>query len=401
VADGVEVVPIGRRSTTWYSGSGAAPPLLLPGQPRAGGAIGEVLDGVRMGQTPGTVELVALFSSRGPEVPAVAALADELRRQAVGEVVTFVRNRNINYTNVCTFRCRFCGFSKGPLSLNLRGKPYMLTLEDIATRTREAWDAGATEVCLQGGIHPSFDGEYYLDVCRAVREAAPEIHIHGFTALEVTEGARRLGEPLHAYLQRLADAGLGSLPGTAAEILDDRVRAVLCPDKITSEEWLECHRVAHRVGLRSNVTMMFGAVEHPASWVRHLMLTRELQRETGGFTEFAGLPFVHMAAPIYLQRQARRGPTFRETLLLHAVARIAYYGLIDNIQGSWVKVGREGLRQLLQAGCNDLGGTLMNENISRAAGACHGQSLQESDFEDIVEPLRRPLAQRTTLYGRA
>jgi FO synthase len=400
VGDGAEVVVVGRRSTAWYSGSGAAPPILLPGQPRAGGAVAEVLDAVRMGQEPGVDELVTLFSARGPEVAAVAALADELRRETVGDVVTFVRNRNINYTNVCTFRCRFCGFSKGPLSLNLRGRPYLLTLEDIATRTREAWDAGATEVCLQGGIHPSFDGEYYLNVCRAVREAAPEIHIHGFTALEVTEGARRLGEPLPAYLQRLADAGLRSLPGTAAEILDDPVRAVLCPDKITTEEWLECHRVAHQVGLRSNVTMMFGAVEHPASWARHFVLTRELQRETGGFTEFVGLPFVHMAAPIYLQRQARRGPTFRETLLVHAVARIAYRGSIDNIQGSWVKVGREGARQLLRAGCNDLGGTLMNENISRSAGARHGQGLEESDFRAIIEPLGRRLEQRTTLYGR-
>jgi len=399
VGDGADVILAGRRSTAWYSGSDASPVPLIPGPARAGGAVGEVLAGVRLGQEPGVDELVTLFSARGPEVTAVAALADELRQQTVGDTVTYVRNRNINYTNVCTFKCRFCGFSKGPLSLNLRGTPYLLTLDDIAARTAEAWEAGATEVCLQGGIHPSFDGDYYIDVCRAVHAAAPGIHIHGFTALEVTEGARRLGEPLADYIRRLADAGLRTLPGTAAEILDEPVRRILCPDKITTDEWLECHRVAHHVGLRSNVTMMFGAVEQPVSWARHLVRTRDLQRETHGFTEFVGLPFVHMAAPIYLQHQARRGPTFRETLLIHAVARIAYRGDIDHIQASWVKVGPAGARQLLQAGCDDLGGTLINENISRAAGASHGQAFSESDFRAIVEPLERPLAQRSTLYG--
>ncbi|MGH9137873.1 MAG: 5-amino-6-(D-ribitylamino)uracil--L-tyrosine 4-hydroxyphenyl transferase CofH, partial [Acidimicrobiales bacterium] len=312
--------------------------------------------------------------------------------------VTWVLNRNINNKNVCTVKCRFCGFSKGPLSLNLRGTPYLLTIDDIQQRVREAWDLGATEVCLQGGIHPSFDGAYYVDVTRAVKEAAPGIHVHGFTALEVTEGARRLGEPLLDYLRRMMDAGLRSLPGTAAEILDDDVRAVLCPDKITTDEWLDAHRTAHSLGLRSNVTIMFGAIEAPRSWARHLVATRALQQETGGFTEFVGLPFVHMAAPIYLQRRARRGPTFRETLLMHAVARIAYRGLIDNVQVSWVKVGAEGARQLLQAGCNDLGGTLMDENISRAAGASHGQRMDEDAFRAIVEPIGRALVQRTTLY---
>jgi FO synthase len=400
VGTGAEVVLIGRRSTAWSSGSDREPPMLLPGDPHAGGAVGEVLAGIRLGQLPGEHELLTLFSARGREVAAVAGLADELRRVAVGDTVTYVRNRNINYTNVCTFRCRFCGFSKGPLSLNLRGTPYLLTLEDIAARALSAWDSGATEVCLQGGIHPSFDGEFYLDVCRAVKEAAPGIHIHGFTALEVTEGARRLGEPLAHYLGRLKDVGLSSLPGTAAEILDDPVRAVLCPDKITTDEWLECHRIAHRIGLRSNVTMMFGAVEQPVSWVRHLLRTRNLQHETGGFTEFVGLPFVHMAAPIYLQRQARRGPTFRETVLVHAIARIAYHGTIDHIQASWVKVGPAGARQLLLAGADDLGGTLIDENISRAAGASHGQRMDETAFHAIVDPLARPLQQRTTLYRR-
>jgi FO synthase len=400
VGDGAEVVLVGRRSTQWYSGANEHPMSLLPGLPYATGRVGEVIDGIRLGQEPGIAEIVSLFSARGREVAAVAGVADELRAEAVGDVVTWVNNRNINYTNVCTFKCRFCGFSKGPLSLNLRGTPYLLSLEDIAGRVAEAWDLGATEVCLQGGIHPNFDGDYYIDVAKAVKEAAPGIHVHGFTALEVTEGARRLGEPLDQYLRRLMDAGLRSLPGTAAEILDDEIRATLCPDKINTEQWLEAHRTAHSVGLRSNITIMFGSIENPVHWARHIVRTRDLQKETGGFTEFVGLPFVHMAAPIYLQRKSRRGPTWREVVLMHAVARIAYHGLIDNIQASWVKLGVPGARQLLMAGVNDLGGTLVNENISRAAGASHGQGLVEEDFRGLVEPLGRELEQRTTLYGR-
>jgi FO synthase len=400
VDDGIEVLHIGARSTAWYSGASVEPTRLVPGNPRAGGAVAEVLAGVAAGQEVGLDEIVTLFSARGPEVAAVAEVADDLRRQVVGDTVTFVHNRNINYTNVCTFKCRFCGFSKGPLSLNLRGTPYLLTLDDIAGRVVEAADLGATEVCLQGGIHPSFDGDYYIDVTRAVKEAAPDMHVHGFTALEVTEGAKRLDEPLTSYLTRLRDAGLRTLPGTAAEILDDGIRELLCPDKINTEEWLEAHRAAHSVGLNSNITIMFGAVEQPIHWARHLVRTRQLQKETGGFTEFVPLPFVHMAAPIYLQHKSRRGPTFRETILMHAVGRIAYHGWIDNIQVSWVKMGHGGVRQMLQAGVNDLGGTLMDENISRAAGASHGQGLEEADFRELVEPLGRTLEQRTTLYGR-
>ena len=402
VQDGAEVILIGHRSTQWYSGANNPPPLLISarndGNKVKTGPVAEVLRGVELGQQVDQQQIVTLFGARGLEVDAVAALADQLRQQVVGDVVTWVHNRNINYTNVCTFKCKFCGFSKGPLSLNLRGTPYLLTLDDIAARASEAWDKGATEVTLQGGIHPDFDGDYYIDVAHAVKDAVPQMHIHGFTALEVTEGAKRLGEPLHQYILRLKDAGLASLPGTAAEILDDDIRAIICSDKINTEEWLECHRVAHKAGLRSNITIMFGSVEHPISWAKHIVRTRDLQKETGGFTEFVGLPFVHMASPIYLQHKSRRGPTFRETVLMHAIARIAYHGLIDNIQVSWTKIGKAGAAQLLQAGCNDLGGTLMNENISRAAGASHGQEMTEDSFREIVEPLGRTLRQRSTLY---
>lgn len=400
VDDGAEFELTGTISSQWYVGTGADPESLIPGEPFATGAVKEVLDGVRAGQDVGFDEILTLFRARGREVAAVAQVADELRQEIVGDVVTWVANRNINYTNVCTFKCRFCGFSKGPLSLNLRGTPYLLELEDIADRTIEAAEAGATEVCLQGGIHPNFDGDYYIDVARAVHEAVPGMHIHGFTALEVTEGAKRNQEPLADYLTRLKEAGQKSLPGTAAEILHDDVRATLCPDKINTEEWLEAHRIAHSVGLGSNVTIMFGSIERPEHWVHHLLRTRALQEETGGFTEFVGLPFVHMASPIYLQKKSRRGPTFREVVLMHAVARIAYRGRIDNIQGSWVKLGFDSISQLLQSGANDLGGTLMDENISRAAGADHGTEVTAEDFRRIVEPLGRTLVQRTTLYGR-
>ncbi len=398
VGTGAEVIQVGRRSTAWYSGADRAPMVLLPGPSHAGSAVAEVLRGVTLGHEPGVDELVTLFEARGPEVVAVAQFADGLRQQVNGDSVTFVRNRNINYTNVCTYKCTFCGFSKGPLSLNLRGKPYLLSDDEIADRVREAADLGATEVCLQGGIHPDFDGDYYLRVTQAVKDAVPSMHVHGFTALEVTEGARRLGEPLETYLRRMKDAGLASLPGTAAEILDDEIRAVLCPDKVSTSEWLDAHEIAHGVGLRSNVTIMFGSVEQPLHWARHIVRTRDLQKRTGGFTEFVPLPFVHMASPIYLKRRARRGPTWRETVLMHAVGRIGYHGHIDNIQASWVKLGVRGAQQLLLAGVNDLGGTLMDENISRAAGATHGQGISPDDFRAVVEPLGRTLTQRSTLY---
>ena len=270
------------RDDDWASGGDVAPRTLLPPSTsaRAGGPVGAVLDGVRNGEEVGVDEIVTLLGARGSEMAEVCAVADELRRELVGDTVTFVRNCNINYTNICTFKCRFCAFSKGKLSLNLHGDPYLLGVEEIQARVLEAVDCGATEVCLQGGIHPDFDGDYYLDTARAVKAVAPDIHIHGFTALEVTEGAKRLDMDLGEYLKLAKEAGLATLPGTAAEILDDEVRAIICPDKINTEEWLEAHRIAHRVGLRSNVTIMFGHVERPVHIARHLVRTRELQKET-------------------------------------------------------------------------------------------------------------------------
>ena len=387
-----------RREDEWFSGGESEPPRYTSGVPRS--RVSSILRAYAPGDRLSDSDVIDLFSAHEQDVSAIIELADDVRTSLVGDDVTYVVNRNINYTNVCTFKCKFCAFSKGPLSLNLRGDPYLLSLEEISLRVREAAEKGATEVCLQGGIHPNFDGDYYVDVVAAVREGSPDIHIHAFSALEVFEGARRSGVSLESYLQRLKDAGLRTLPGTAAEILDDEVRAVLCPDKINSQQWLDVHEAAHSVGLKSNVTIMFGAVEGPNSWARHMRVTRDLQERTHGFTEFVPLPFVHMATPIYLRGRARRGPTFRETALMHAIGRLYYASAINNVQVSWVKLGIEGSRRILQAGANDLGGTLMDENISRAAGAEHGQEMDESTLRELVSTLGRPLVQRTTLYGR-
>ena len=347
----------------------------------------------------GEDELARLFRARGHERERVLAAADRLRREVCGDEVTYVVTRNIQYTNVCYFRCGFCAFSKGKLAANLRGAPYLVPHDEIIRRCEEAWERGATEVCLQGGIHPAFDGDYYESVVRAIKDEVPEIHVHAFSALEIWQGAVTLGLPLEEYLADLRDAGLGSLPGTAAEILDDEVRRVICPDKVTTAQWLEVHETAHRVGLRSNVTMMFGHIEPPLSWARHLIHAREQQRRSGGFTEFVPLPFVHMEAPMWLQGRARSGPTFGETLLVHAVARLALHPWITNVQVSWVKLGREGVAAALRAGVNDLGGTLMNESISRAAGARHGQEFPPESMEELIRATGRIPRQRTTLYG--
>jgi FO synthase len=347
----------------------------------------------------GEDEIVRLFSARGEELHRVFAAADRLRREMNGDEVTYVVTRNVNYTNVCYFRCGFCAFSKGRLAANLRGKPYLVPLDEIGRRAREAWDRGAVEICLQGGIHPGFTGEHYLDICRALKAELPDLHVHAFSALEVWQGAATLGLSLEDYLGALRDAGLASLPGTAAEVLDDEVRRVICPDKVTTAQWLRVHDVAHRVGLRSTTTIMFGHVDGQRNWARHLIELRDQQRRSGGFTEFVPLPFVHMEAPIYLKGRARPGPTFREAVLMHAVARLALHPWITNVQASWVKLGIDGAQTVLRSGANDLGGTLMNESISRAAGADHGQELPPEAMEAAIRAIGRRPRQRTTLYG--
>jgi FO synthase len=390
------------RADDWSPGLTSDPPVseLMTFPPASSrSALHSTLSKAKDGETLGEAEIVRLFAARGSDVHAVCEAADELRRRMNGDVVSYVVNRNINYTNICSYRCRFCAFAKGKAAENLRGKPYDLSLDEIQRRSREAWDRGATEVCMQGGIHPSYTGATYLEICRGVKSAVPEMHVHAFSPLEVWQGARTLGLPLEAYLRELKAAGLGTLPGTAAEILDDEVRATLCPDKIRTAEWLQVMRTAHEVGFRSTSTIMFGHMEQPVHWAKHLLRIRALQAETGGFTEFVPLPFVHMEAPIYLKGRARRGPTFREAVLMHAVARLALHPLIPNIQASWVKLGAEGLKLCLNAGVNDLGGTLMDESISRAAGASHGQEMPPAAMDALIRSAGRTPRVRTTLYA--
>ncbi len=347
------------------------------------------------------VEVTRLFQARGGEFDEICAAADTLRQQLHGATVSYVVNRNINYTNICYFRCQFCAFSKGKLSENLRGVPYDLALDEVVRRAQEAWERGATEVCMQGGIHPEYTGETYLRMCRAIKAALPDMHIHAFSPLEVWQGAQTLGLSVRDFLVRLREAGLSTLPGTAAEILDDEVRATLCPDKIKTDQWLYVMQEAHAVGLRTTATIMYGHIEQPQHWARHLLRIKTLQARTGGFTEFVPLPFVHMEAPMFWKGRARKGPTFREAVLMHAVARLVLYPHITNIQVSWVKMGQEGIKLCLQAGVNDLGGTLMNESITRAAGGEFGQELPAQQMEEIIRSVGRIPVQRTTLYQRA
>ena len=371
----------------------AAPPL------RVSDDVDAILDRANAGEDLAEAEIVRLIRARGHDFNAVVQAADALRQEQNGDTVSYVVNRNINYTNICYFKCQFCAFSKGKLAENLRGRPYDLSHDEIQRRTREAWERGGTEVCMQGGIHPEYTGSTYVDILKAVKEAVPEMHIHAFSPLEVWQGAATANLPLEEYLVGLKEAGLGTLPGTAAEILDDEVRAVICPDKINTAQWLEVMETAHRVGFRTTATIMYGHVDQPRHWARHLIRIRDLQKRTGGFTEFVPLPFVHMEAPLYLKGRARRGPTFREAILVHSVARLALNPHITNIQASWVKMGHDGVVAALNAGCNDLGGTLMNESITRAAGAGHGQETSPKRMIAMIEAASRKPRQRTTEYG--
>ncbi len=393
------------RTDSWSPGIVMAPPgsdvPAVPNLARIDPNISQLIDKAATAETLDENEIVDLFGARGPDYHAICRAADELRKSVNGDAVTYVVNRNINYTNICYFKCQFCAFSKGKLSENLRGRPYDLAIDEVARRAREAWDRGATEVCMQGGIHPDYTGETYLELCRAIKDELPDLHIHAFSPLEVWQGAQTVGLPVSEFLAQLRDAGLGTLPGTAAEILDDAVRATLCPDKIRTDEWLDVMAQAHGLGFKTTSTIMFGHMESSRSWARHLLCLRDQQIRTGGFTEFVPLPFVHMEAPIYLKGRARKGPTFRETVLMHAVARLALHPHIPNIQVSWVKLGREGAEACLAAGANDLGGTLMNESISRAAGTVHGQEMPPEAMDDFIESLGRAPNQRTTLYRRA
>ncbi len=390
------------RTDPWLTGTPVAPPeLRVP--PAAGSAapsaLAPILVRAAAGERLDEAEIVRLFAARGAEVTEVCEAADRLRREVNGDRVSYVVNRNINYTNVCTYKCRFCAFSKGKTSEDLRGRPYDLAPEELQRRVQEAWARGATEVCMQGGIHPDYDGNTYVEILRLTKAAAPGIHVHAFSPLEVWQGAATLGLALEPYLLRLKEAGLGTLPGTAAEILDDEVREVLCADKIRTAEWLQVAEASHRAGFRNTATIMFGHIERPVHWARHLLRIRDLQARTGGFTEFVPLPFVASEAPMYLAGRARKGPTFREALLMHAVARLVFHGLIPNIQASWVKMGPGGVAACLQAGVNDLGGTLMNESITRAAGAQFGQELPPAEMDALIRSRGREPVQRTTLYG--
>ena len=394
------------RESGWYAGAGDAPPAAYvelarakhpvgPVSPRIAATLRRCLDG----DAPDEENLAQLFAADGADFQAVISAADGLRRSVSGEAVSYVVNRNINYTNICAYSCGFCAFAKGRSARALRGPGYVLDFEEIGSRVAEARARGATEVCLQGGIHPSFTGETYLEIVRTARRAAPDIHIHAFSPLEVKHGAETLGLSVSHYLERLAEEGLRTLPGTAAEILCDDVRAVICPDKLDAQSWLDVMRDAHAIGLQSTATIMFGHVETPLHWARHLLEIRRLQKRTQGFTEFVPLPFVHMEAPIWRKGLVRSGPSWREALLMHAVARLALEPVIRNIQASWVKLGRAGALEALRAGANDLGGVLMNESITRAAGGVNGQEIDAASMEQAIRSVGRVPRQRTTVYG--
>ncbi|MEK9910556.1 MAG: 5-amino-6-(D-ribitylamino)uracil--L-tyrosine 4-hydroxyphenyl transferase CofH [Candidatus Puniceispirillum sp.] len=391
------------RTDSWVPGDASQDLPKLPKSPAVIPDMGlsRVLVKANKGENLSEADICRLLTARDCEVHEVMQAADDVRKRVSGETVSYVVTRNINYTNICYFKCKFCAFSKGKMSDNLRGRPYNLGADVVVERAREAWDRGAVEVCLQGGIHPEYTGQTYLDILSAIKSELPDMHVHAFSPLEVHQGAATLGVSVYDFIGQLIDEGLGSLPGTAAEILDDEVRRDLCHDKINTAEWFEVVNAAHKQGLKTTATIMFGHIDRPVHWARHMLRLRDQQTKTGGFTELVPLPFVHMESPIYLKGGSRKGPTWRESVLVHSVARLALNPLIPNIQASWVKLGPEGVAACLSAGVNDIGGTLMDETITRSAGAAHGQEMTPSAMEELLLRQGRPSRQRTTLYQDA
>ncbi|MAB36475.1 MAG: 7,8-didemethyl-8-hydroxy-5-deazariboflavin synthase subunit CofH [Actinobacteria bacterium] len=392
-----------RETTSWYPGSGESIPNLFNFTSETlsdykASNFDNILKNFQKTENLNEKDLLDLFKTSGKYINQIAELANELTKNVHGNKVTFVKNRNINYTNQCYYKCGFCGFSKGPQSLDLKEKPYTLTPDEVLNRTIEAHKNGASEVCLQGGIHPSYTGDFYIDLVKKIKSELPDMHIHGFTPLEIWQGANTVNKSIEDYLQDLKEAGLGTLPGTAAEILDDRIRKYLCDDKITSSQWGYVMEVAHSLGIKSTATIMFGHIDDLDSWVNHFQLIKNIQIKTNGFTEIVPLPFVHMGSPIFLQGKSMPGPAWDEIVLMHSLARIYFYNTIDNIQASWVKLGHDGAKVLLESGVNDLGGTLINENISRASGANHGQETTDIEFISLINDAGKIPYLRNTLY---
>ena len=392
-----------RETTSWYPGSGESIPNLFNFTSETlsdykASNFDNILKNFQKTEHLNEKDLLDLFKTSGKYINQIAELANELTKNVHGNKVTFVKNRNINYTNQCYYKCGFCGFSKGPQSLDLKEKPYTLTPDEVLNRTIEAHKNGASEVCLQGGIHPSYTGDFYIDLVKKIKSELPDMHIHGFTPLEIWQGANTVNKSIEDYLQELKEAGLGTLPGTAAEILDDRIRKYLCDDKITSSQWGYVMEVAHSLGIKSTATIMFGHIDDLESWVNHFQLIKKIQIKTNGFTEIVPLPFVHMGSPIFLQGKSMPGPAWDEIVLMHSLARIYFYNTIDNIQASWVKLGHDGAKVLLESGVNDLGGTLINENISRASGANHGQETTDMEFISLINDAGKIPYLRNTLY---
>jgi len=394
-----------RKETDWYPGSGKDIPQLFNyvfnnEADYKSKKFDNIFNKLEDGENINDEDLTELFKTSGKYINRISEYANDLNLKVNGNKVTFVKNRNINYTNQCYYKCGFCGFSKGPKSLDLKEIPYSLEPQEVVNRAKEAYETGASEVCLQGGIHPNYTGEFYINLVKEIKEVIPDMHIHGFTPLEIWQGAETINKSVEEYLILLKDVGLNTLPGTAAEILDDRIRKYLCPDKITSKQWAYVMEVAHSLGIKSTATIMFGHIDDIESWTNHYSLIRNLQERTHGFTEIVPLPFVHMGSPIYLQGKSMPGPTWDEVILIHSLARIYFHDYIDNIQASWVKLGHDGSLKLLEAGVNDLGGTLINENISRASGASHGQETTDLEFIKLIQKANKKPYLRNTLYTK-